>query len=329
MTGWIKLHRKLLDLDGDFLNLSDKTFRVAITILLKANFKNKIEFIDGSNRIIGPGQLMISREKLLKFCGPDISEQNLKTCIAKLQNIDFLTKEVTNDKITIYSINNWVLYQAEIESTNNLNDNQPTTNQRLTNALIKNGRDKNAEEVEERKEDKKNTLQPDSEKPQNPEKIKINLFDDLKIKPINTLPENKIKPLAKKTYTIPEPFPEHKELAELLKTLRIKNDAGAKITGQQTAKNADQVWYMINCDNREIEQIRERIIFSQQNEYWQSKILSMKNLRDNYDSLTMQLRRINQTPGKNKQAPSKSLSAAEQTKAAGAELIKSMGLKND
>ena len=47
------------------------------------------------------------------------------------------------------------------------------------------------------------------------------------------------------------------------------------------------------------------------------------------DPKTNYLVRGGQTPGNNKQTYSKSLSAAEQTKAAGAELIKSMGLKND
>ena len=121
MSGWIKLHRKILDWEW----YSDpNTFRVFLHLMLKANHKEKrfkgIELIKGS--------VVTSRDILAMETG--LSVRQVRTALDKLKS----TNEVaikTSSKGTIIQLVNYDKYQLEAsESTNErpANDQQTTTN---------------------------------------------------------------------------------------------------------------------------------------------------------------------------------------------------------
>ena len=121
MSGWIKLHRKILDWEW----YSDpNTFRVFLHLMLKANHKEKrfkgIELIKGS--------VVTSRDILAMETG--LSVRQVRTALDKLKS----TNEVaikTSSKGTIIQLVNYDKYQLETsEATNErpANDQQTTTN---------------------------------------------------------------------------------------------------------------------------------------------------------------------------------------------------------
>ncbi len=123
--GYIRLWRKFLD-GGYVKNHGLCAFMV--WCLLKANHEENYETVAGLQRIkLQPGDFVFGRIKAAEETG--LSEQAIRTIIAFLKKIKFLTIKSTN-KYSIISIINWPLYQAVYEV--NQPANQPTTNQQLT-----------------------------------------------------------------------------------------------------------------------------------------------------------------------------------------------------
>jgi len=85
--------------------------------------------------------------------------------------------------------------------------------------------------------------------------------------------------------------PDFLERVNLLKDKILKNNSKAKIKDSQIPKWADVVRLMVERDNRTLDEIDKIIEFSQQDEFWKTVILSMGNLRKNFDQLTMQQKR--------------------------------------
>lgn len=78
-------------------------------------------------------------------------------------------------------------------------------------------------------------------------------------------------------------------LATLLSELMTQNNPERKPTRpQQLNKWANSVRLMREQDKRSIDQIEDMIRWSQQDDFWRTVILSMDNLRKNYDKLWLQ-----------------------------------------
>jgi len=131
MTGWIKLHRCLLDWEWYH---DSKTLHLWIHILTKANHAAK----QWRGKTIESGQFVTGREKLSLETG--ISEQSIRTILKRLISTSNITIKTTN-KFSIISVCNWEHYQCDSddnnkqinqESNQQLTNNQPTTNQQLT-----------------------------------------------------------------------------------------------------------------------------------------------------------------------------------------------------
>lgn len=121
--GWIKLHRSIVDWEWfDDAN----TLSLWIHLLLKANYKDStwhgIE--------IKRGSMVAGRIELSKMTG--ISEQSIRTSLAKLKSTNNITIKSTN-KYSVISINNYNLYQ----DTNQLDNQQLTSNQPATNHVLR------------------------------------------------------------------------------------------------------------------------------------------------------------------------------------------------
>jgi len=109
-TGWIKLHRKIID-DAVWKCTTIEQRMILIYILLKANHNNNEWMWNGEKHIIKPGQFVTSLESIRVGIGGGISIKKIRTGIAKLQKLGFLANESTKGGRLI-TICKWDTYQG-------------------------------------------------------------------------------------------------------------------------------------------------------------------------------------------------------------------------
>jgi len=156
-TGWIKLHRGLLDWEWyDDSNC----FRLFIHLILTVNIKDK----KWRGIIIKKGQIVTGRNKLSSETG--LSVQQVRTALQKLGK----TNEITTQKTpvgTVFTVVNWKKYQSatthQPESNHASTREQPESNHASTTT-------KEVQEVKESKED-------EEEKP--PTKLDEDVYYDI------------------------------------------------------------------------------------------------------------------------------------------------------
>jgi hypothetical protein len=131
MSGWIKLHRQILEWEWYSDN---NAFRVFLHLMLKANHKEKrFKGIE-----LQKGCVVTSRDILAIETG--LSVRQVRTALDKLKSTNELTIK-TNTQGTIIQIVNYDKYQVETnEATNErpTNDQQTTTNKNVKNKEEKN-----------------------------------------------------------------------------------------------------------------------------------------------------------------------------------------------
>ena len=119
MSGWIKLHRQILEWEW----YSDNNcFRLFLHLLLKANHKEK-RFKGIELKV---GSIVTSRDLLARETG--LSSQQIRTALNKLISTNEITSE-TSSQGTILQIVSYEKYQV---LTNEITNEQPTSNQRVT-----------------------------------------------------------------------------------------------------------------------------------------------------------------------------------------------------
>lgn len=102
MSGWIKIHRKILEWEW----YSDtNTFRLFIHLLLTATHKE----ISFRNKKIKAGSLVTSLTKLSEETG--LTKREVRTALEKLKMTHEVTHQTTHQN-SIITIENWNLYQA-------------------------------------------------------------------------------------------------------------------------------------------------------------------------------------------------------------------------
>jgi hypothetical protein len=126
MSGWIKLHRQILEWEW----YSDNNcFRLFLHLLLKANHKEK-RFKGIELKV---GSIVTSRDLLARETG--LSSQQIRTALTKLISTNEITS-VTSSQGTIIQIVSYEKYQVP---TNEITNEQPTSNQQsTTNNNVKN-----------------------------------------------------------------------------------------------------------------------------------------------------------------------------------------------
>lgn len=155
MSGWIKLHRKLMESET-FSRLTAIQKLIAIYIVLNANHDDGVWY-DKYKDIevqIKRGQLITSRAKIVKEWfqnDKDVTEMKVRTCLDKLERLGFLTKHSTSD-YTVVTVLNYEVYQGS-DTDENQEDNQVVTKSQPSDnqAITTNKNDKN---------DKKKDIQP-------------------------------------------------------------------------------------------------------------------------------------------------------------------------
>lgn len=130
MSGWVKLHRKILD--WEWKN-EPETLALFIHLLLTANYQNtKWRGIS-----IGKGQILTGRKKLSDETG--LSQRSVRTSLTRLKSTNELTIKTTS-KYSIITITNWHLYQESDQQEANerpTNDQQTTTSKNIRNKEYK------------------------------------------------------------------------------------------------------------------------------------------------------------------------------------------------
>ncbi len=156
MTGWIKLHRELMDKPiWESSTAAQKV--ILITLLTMANHKEKEWEFAGKKYVAKPGQFVTSLSSIAEKSGKDISVQNVRTALKRFEKYDFLTDQSTN-KNRLITIVNWASYQRkddiqEDEETGSQQANQQAANKQLTtNKNVRKKEDK--EEVLKKKSPK-------------------------------------------------------------------------------------------------------------------------------------------------------------------------------
>lgn len=119
MSGWIKLHRQIVDWEW---YTDHNTFRVFIHLLLTANHKDK----KYRGMDLKSGSIVTSRDILAIATG--LSVRQVRTALDKLKSTSELTIK-TSPQGTIIQIVNYCKYQIE---TNELTNERPTNDQQTT-----------------------------------------------------------------------------------------------------------------------------------------------------------------------------------------------------
>ena len=123
MSGWIKLHRALIDWEW---YTDHNTCRLFIHCLLRANHDSK----KWRGYTINRGEFISSFERLGDECG--LSRQQVRTSINKLKS----TRDITNKsraQHTVFIVNNYDSYQSDNQQPNiPITTEQPSSNQAVT-----------------------------------------------------------------------------------------------------------------------------------------------------------------------------------------------------
>lgn len=134
--GWIKLHRKIKE-SPLYKDLNSKQRDILINLLLEVNHKPRKWIFKGEEFEVKAGQMITSLESIANMCAKDVTVQNVRTCLLKLEKYGFLTNKSTN-KNRLITIVNWELYQNE---EGNQQTNQQAVNKQLTtNKNVKNNK---------------------------------------------------------------------------------------------------------------------------------------------------------------------------------------------
>ena len=142
LGGWIKLYRKIHN-SSMYQQLTAIQRDVLIQCLLLANHESNEWEWKGNIYTCKPGQFITSLQSLKDVCAKDVSIQNIRTALLKLEKWQFLTNDSTKTGRLI-TIINWNTYQPRQYDTNNEINKQLTKHQQSTNkALTTNKNNKN------------------------------------------------------------------------------------------------------------------------------------------------------------------------------------------
>lgn len=126
MSGWIKIHRSILEWEW---YEDTNTFRLFMHLILKANHKDR----NYKGKLIKRGSLVTGRELLSVETG--LSIQQIRTCLERLKSTNEITIK-SSSKGTEIQVVKYNEYQLV---TNDVTNKQPTSNQQVTtNKNVKN-----------------------------------------------------------------------------------------------------------------------------------------------------------------------------------------------
>ena len=134
-SGWIKLHRKLLD--NPLVMKDSEYFQVWVYLLLKASHAEYPVYFGGEKINLLPGQLITGRKKIAADTG--IDESKVFRILKALKNEQQIEQQVSS-RNSLISIVRWSDYQnCEQQNAQQVNSNRTASEQQVnTNKNIKN-----------------------------------------------------------------------------------------------------------------------------------------------------------------------------------------------
>lgn len=123
MTGWIKLHRKLLD-SPIFQN--EKLFKVFAYCLMKASHKEHTQLVGRRVVHLQKGQFVFGRKRASEELR--LKESTVRDYVKLLEKLGTIDIKSDN-KFSVITVVNWAIYQNDEEISDSKNDNKSTTNQ--------------------------------------------------------------------------------------------------------------------------------------------------------------------------------------------------------
>ncbi len=128
--GYVLLHRAILD--SSLWDARPEVLKLALTILLKANWKRG-ETMNGSGRVIVErGQLMTSLPALCRDSQIH-SIQTIRSCLTRLKRVSFLSWESTA-RFRMITVTNYDRYQYSETAANRANNRPATGQQQASNS---------------------------------------------------------------------------------------------------------------------------------------------------------------------------------------------------
>ncbi|WWS40354.1 DnaD domain-containing protein [Staphylococcus aureus] len=127
MTGWIKLHRKLLD-SPIFQN--EKLFKVFAYCLMKASHKDHTQLVGRRVVELEKGQFVFGRKRASEELR--LKESTVRDYIKLLENLGTIVVKSDN-KFSVITIVNYDFYQSEQGRNQHQNDIKPTSKQHQSN----------------------------------------------------------------------------------------------------------------------------------------------------------------------------------------------------
>lgn len=251
MSGWIKVHRQLLD-KPIWRQSTPEQKAILITLLLMANHDaNEWEW-GGAEFAVEPGQFVTSLNSIAERAGKGISIQNVRTALVRFEKLDFLTNQSTKHGRLI-TIVNWGLYQSKDDTPNKpTNKGLTKDSQRPNKALTPNKNDKN-ERMKEEDISSSQKPAPMFDESSQEYKLAIRLRERI----LGNLPNARV----------PKPTPDG------------------------MASWCRQIDYILRLDNREPEDVALVIDWCQKDDFWRANILSPQKLREKWDTLVLQMER--------------------------------------
>ena len=132
-TGWIKIHRELLEKSIWSCSTPEQK-TILITLLMMVNYEDREWEWKGKRYVCRAGQVVTSLDSICENAGICISVQNVRTALARFEEYGFLTNESTN-RNRLITICNWDKYQSiELETNKQLTDSQQAANKQLTSS---------------------------------------------------------------------------------------------------------------------------------------------------------------------------------------------------
>jgi len=282
VSGWIKDYRK--ELDSDIWMMPPLYHRVWQYLKYMANHApTKFPMSDGTFFEIGVGQHLTSIRKIAKGVawmeGREYHEPNPKT-IQKIllwlerMNMIRIDRGRGNREYTLITIVNWAFYQASDEEGVTASTTASTTPSTTASGYKQ-------EEYKNEKNEKKNK--------------DTNILTDISIVDAPTETESEPEPEPK-----PKFGDDHEAtiLTRLLAKLMLQNNPNARIpkTEKQKQDWIDALEKIHRLDGYSYDEIKQVIIWCQNDEFWKSNILSTKKLREKMPTLVLQMRRRGNQP---------------------------------
>lgn len=143
MSGWIKLHRKILD-SPVFEN--EKILKVFMYCLLQASHKDHTHLVGTQVVNLKAGQMVFGRESWSKRL--KIKESTLYRYMKLLETLNIVEIK-TNNKFSIVTVVNWGVYQDSNNQSEQQMDNKRTTDEQQmdTNKNVKNEKNEKNKDI--------------------------------------------------------------------------------------------------------------------------------------------------------------------------------------